>query len=208
MVDLESNDTIRGFVAVRVNWKVEEELDAARGRMVGVLPPDICAKFRPETGGYHVTLRFIGDMTLIQARSLGIRDPVSGVSMKMLERPFGLNLGGLGCFPSEDQGPPTVLFCEIIGNVAELKELQAWVEQQVSAAGFPPADFSFHPHITLGRFRDLTEKEGQVARRKIRREALAPASTPWTVQAVALLKSVRWPEGGVTYNVSDLREGQ
>ena len=195
----ESNHTIRAFIAVRVDRNAAEELKATGDRMADLLPPDIYAKFRPEAGGYHVTLRFIGDVLVDEAWALGIRDPVTGASVEMLDRPFNLSLGGVGCFPAEDEGPPAVLFCKVLGDIPALKDLQAKFENLVKDAGFPPAQYPFNPHITLGRFRDLTEAEGKAARRAVR-GSLAPARSPWTVKAVSLLKSVRMMDGGVIYS--------
>ena len=194
----QNEDTIRAFVAVRVSRQVMEELNTTRDRMADLLPEDIYAKFRPETAGFHITLRFLGDVTLDQAKALGIRDPVTDLSSQRLEQPFNLALGRLGMFPEE--GPPTILNCAVQGDVPALRTLQAGIGQRADEAGFPPAQFPFNPHITLGRFRDLTDAEGEAARRAVR-GALDPGSVAWTANTVSVLKSVRLSGGyGVLYS--------
>ena len=193
----QNKETIRAFAAVRVPSQVMEELNAARDRTADLLPEDIYAKFRPETAGFHITLRFLGDVTVDQAEALEISDSVTRTSMKMLERPLSLALGGLGMFPEE--GPPAILKCGVLGDLPALRSLQAEIGQRADEAGVPPAQFPFNPHITLGRFGELTDAEGEAARRAVRR-ALDPSRVAWTAATVSILKSVRLPGGyGVLY---------
>ena len=194
----QNEETIRAFVAIRVSSQVTEELNTMRDRMADLLPEAIYAKFRPETAGFHITLRFLGDVTLDQVKALGIRDPVTDLSSKRLEQSCNLALGRLGMFPEE--GPPTILNCAVQGDVPALRTLQAGIGQRADEAGFPPAQFPFNPHITLGRFRDLTDAEGEAVRRAVR-GALDPGSVAWTANTVSVLKSVRLSGGyGVIYS--------
>ena len=194
----QNEETIRAFAAIRVSSQVTEELKATRDRIADLLPEDIYAKFRPETAGFHITLRFLGDVTLDQVKALGIRDPVTDLSSKRLEQPCNLALGRLGMF--QEEGPPMILKCGVLGDVPALRSLQAEIDQRADEAGVLPAQFPFNPHITLGRFRDLNDAEGEAARRAMRR-ALDPGSVAWTANTVSVLKSVRLSGGyGVIYS--------
>ena len=46
-------------------------------------PKEILPKWRRETAGFHITLRFVGDVTLDQAKALGIHNPISRTSINL-----------------------------------------------------------------------------------------------------------------------------
>jgi 2'-5' RNA ligase len=69
--------------------------------------------------------------------------------------PFELSIRGLGIFP--DRGGPRVLWLGLRLPPPVLV-LQAACEDAAVAAGFEPEARAFHPHLTLGRWRDRVRR--------------------------------------------------
>lgn len=172
---------VRAFVGVRVVGKPAKELVQTRKRLEGVLPKDT----KWERGGYHLTLRFIGELTMAEVRKFQAGGPLTAAPPY---DEFTLSIGGLGTFPAD--GPPKVLWAGVEGDVSALRHIQGKVDETVSGE-VGPADFPFHPHITIARFPDMTEEEGARIR-----EALVAFRKPlygmvWTVGAIEVLCSTR-----------------
>lgn len=93
----------------------------------------------------HLTLKFLGEANPETIPKLSARLDENTRS----ERPFGLRLYGLGCFP--DLKNPRVIWCGITGETDALLRLQQKVEKTCTDFGFAPEDRPFRPHLTLGR---------------------------------------------------------
>jgi 2'-5' RNA ligase len=112
---------------------------------------------RPD--GIHLTLRFCGEVSgstvdrLVQALAPGAPYP-----------PFSIRIGGLGTFPPGRA--PRVLFLAV-HDTGSIGSLAAWVEERSVSAGLSREPRPFHPHLTLGRFREGT--------RRLARELLEPS---------------------------------
>jgi 2'-5' RNA ligase len=104
---------------------------------------------------YHVTLRFLGDIApeSVDAISLSLRRRLSDV------RPMALRLSGLGRFPLPEDGEPRVLWVGVDGG-KPLLALQAAIESDMQALGFPKEERAYHPHLTVAR---VAEGAGLVA---------------------------------------------
>lgn len=130
---------MRIFIGVKVPESVSRNIYQA---LVNVLP--LIRKGKPaKPEGYHLTLKFIGEVPddkteqLIQAMS--IRPLTVGV--------FQLELDGLGCF-SKKKGD--VLWLGIKPSES-LLALHDWVEVVMESLGAERDDAVFVPHLTLGR---------------------------------------------------------
>lgn len=124
--------------------------------------------------GYHVTLRFLGNVAAEALPELGER-----LTDAVAERePFALSLGAPFLFP-KGRGAKVVA----LGLTPEepLTELVACVERAVVACGFPPEARGFHAHLTLGRIRNR--------RVPALEEVPAPAAPDWRVSEVVLYRS-------------------
>jgi 2'-5' RNA ligase len=97
--------------------------------------------------GAHVTLRFLG---WTGAETLAaLEGPLRAAAA---ECPAGeMAVRGLGLFP--DRGSPRVLWMGL-ALWPEVYVLQARCEAAAVAAGLTPEPRAFHPHLTLGRWRD------------------------------------------------------
>jgi len=64
---------------------------------------------------------------------------------------FDVTFGGLGVFPP--RGAPRVLWLGIGEGAREVIALQKAVADRLQSLGIAPEDRAFHPHLTLGRWR-------------------------------------------------------
>lgn len=96
-----------------------------------------------EPADYHVTLRFIGDVSGGDARAVARElDAVRG-------EPFDLRLTGFDAFG----GPkPKSIFARVEANQA-LTALQSRIERACQVAEMDPERRRFTPHVTLARLR-------------------------------------------------------
>lgn len=123
--------------------------------------------------GYHVTLRFLGNVAVPLVPEL-----VSAVEQALRgAKPFAVTLGPPRAFPSERRPRVVVLPLE---PEAELAALAERIEGAVVACGLPPEKRRFRGHLTLGRVRG----------RRLPELAVPPACTdPLAVREVVLFRS-------------------
>lgn len=95
-------------------------------------------------GNTHVTIRFLGDITM------ALRTEVEESVEASIEsvRPFRFALGSPGAFPSMKS--PRVLWIGASRGAAEITSLAQVVEEAIDGLGFE-REKRFHPHITVGR---------------------------------------------------------
>jgi 2'-5' RNA ligase len=131
--------------------------------------------------GLHVTLRFIGP-TLdgrIPAAVDAIRAAAAG------RPPIEVSLRGAGVFP----GPirPRALWLGIDDGAAELAELTAALDGELTTRGWPPAERAFRPHLTLARS-DGVGAGARTAARLV--DAAINLDVRWTVDRMVLFESL------------------
>jgi 2'-5' RNA ligase len=96
----------------------------------------------------HVTLHFLGELTVPQVESLR-----AALAAAIVQPSFHMQLKGGGCFPSARR--PRVLW---IGareqDWPQFEQLMGQIGQALGAAGLPTKlEDDFHPHVTIGRAR-------------------------------------------------------
>ena len=156
--------------------------DALRDRDLGSL-----RWVRPE--GVHLTLKFLGETPA--DRLDAVRTAVAAAARR--RAPFRLSLGPAGTFGGRR---PRVLWLAIEGDVEPLRELQSAVERELVAAGFPPEERDYSPHLTLAR---VPQPPPPATARRLA-EALAgldPPSAEFDVEEVLLMRSHLQPAGAV-----------
>ena len=134
---------MRVFVAVDLAAGIRDALAALVSRLRERSIGDV-RWVRAE--GIHLTLRFLGEIDPGGLERLS-RGLASGAPVSA----FPLRLGGVGMFPP--RGAPRVLMVETEES-PPLSRLAGWVESRAVEAGFPAERRPFHPHLTLGRFRE------------------------------------------------------
>ena len=129
---------------------------------------------RPES--LHVTLRFIGEVDGDVAQDLDMS------LQRLTGSAFSYRLSGVGHFGPDRK--PHMLWAGVERNEA-LTALRDRVERAVIAAGLPPEDRKFKPHVTLGRLKDPSLPR---VRRWLTEQALF-ASTDIRADHVVLFRS-------------------
>lgn len=140
---MEAEEVGRLFVAVGLSDEVRHGLAAhLDGALEGKPVPG--KPVRPQ--GWHLTLRFLG-----RTGAVAYDTVLARLHEADLGPPFRLSFDGLGAFPRPARA--TVLWLGVETGGDRLIELAAAAEDAAVAAGFPPEDRPFHPHLTLSRIR-------------------------------------------------------
>ena len=183
----------RLFIAHRImKPEVRTELLQAWRKVVELLPA--WSKPRRELHP-HITLRFIGDVDTGEPGQRGRMNLMEQDIRKAAHRHrrIPLLLGDIRTFPgvawSAADGQPAAM--------ERLRRLQEEVDRAVRQHGFPPAEHSFQPHITLGTFDAAAT---QVLEAKLT-AAAHPAQLSLELGSLELLESVRCPLGGETDHI-------
>lgn len=154
-----------------------------RSRLEALRTDTLSARWTPPEQ-YHLTLRFIGDVTERQAEAVQqALATVAGTS-------FEIQSPGLGVFPSRRK--PRVLFASI-QRADALMKLQQRIDAALLSAGVDRADKPFHPHVTVAR---LKRARPQTVRHYLRdrQDFTLP---PFPVEAYVLYESDLTPEGAL-----------
>lgn len=137
----------------------------------------------------HLTLKFLGEV--LEHRVDHISEMIDRVAAT--QRPFGMNLGGVGAFPNFRRARVLWIGVE---HEARLELLHHDLEVAADALGFELEGRAFRPHVTLARVRTPLESERirKLARaaRRIDFVATAPAGE------ITLFESMLAP-GGARY---------
>ena len=131
----------RAFVAIRVPAALGKLSDAMRP----LWPAQGVSWVRPKN--LHLTLRFLGAAE--DAQIAALREGLTAVAVQH-ER-FNAITEESGCFPNRRR--PKVIWAGVADAAGRLGALQQDVEEVVCAAGWPPEERDFRPHVTLGRVR-------------------------------------------------------
>jgi 2'-5' RNA ligase len=172
---------VRAFVAV----DLDPELKSAVAGLIRRLEATRAAVRWTRAGGFHLTLKFLGEIDEEQA--VRVKTVLAEVARR--HGPFVLRLEGTGVFPGP--GNPRVLW---IGVSAEpgLAELRDELERALEGVGFSPEARPFRPHLTLGRVKGRDRLDRALAGLDERRQDDFGAMT---VRKVALFESRLRPEG-------------
>lgn len=101
----------------------------------------------PETS--HITLHFLGDVSPERAELLRLALP--GVVAR--HQRFRLRTADLGVFPNQRR--PRVIWLGLYGPAHRLTTLHGAIGELLKEMDFPVEAGPLHPHVTLGRLRDV-----------------------------------------------------
>lgn len=132
----------------------------------------------------HVTLVFLGDVADHRAPAFVecLREPVP-------LPPFRLTLGGFGAFPPH--GAPRVLWLGVLDGALSLEQVHALVVDRLGTLGVPRPAEPYHPHVTLGRWKQSRPRDRQM----IAHGGSAQPVAAVDVHAAALIESRLTSEG-------------
>jgi RNA 2',3'-cyclic 3'-phosphodiesterase len=139
---------MRAFIAIELPPGIQEAL----GRVQNLLREQL--RYHPtcdsqlrwsKPEGIHLTLKFLGEISQLQANQ----------AVDLLRRfgpfeKFTIEIKGCGFFP--DRRRPRVLWAGIAAPPA-LADLALRIEKSMASIGFPVETRSFVPHLTLARFK-------------------------------------------------------
>ena len=129
---------MRLFIGIDIPEELRRRLQAYIARLDKQLPPGSVKWTHPE--GWHITLKFLGETTKIDAIKSALQAP--------RVEPFEIRLRDVGFFTPRS---PRVFWAGIEASGA-LPALAAEIEGLLAPLGFPREDKPYRPHITLARF--------------------------------------------------------
>jgi 2'-5' RNA ligase len=184
---------IRAFVALPLPDTLRRAVAETIQRLTPSLPD---VRFVRDEGA-HVTLRFLGWTRADTIAAL--EAPLHAAAAAC--PPLDLAVRGLGTFP--ERGAPRVLWLGL-EMPAVATALQAACEKAAVASGFEPEPRAFHPHLTLGRWRDRKPRprlpdvdlgSAHVGELVLYRSDLGPSGSVYTPLAVFPLGGAAAPVG-------------
>lgn len=140
----------RVFLAVPLPPQIKASICAAQRNLQTQIPG--VRWVRPEN--LHLTLHFFGETTQESLEKI----KVSVLSVKHCQRPFMVEIKGLGAFPNRHR--PRVLWFDLEPK-GPLRQLHRDCQKFLRQAGVVSESRSYSPHLTIGRLRqsetDLTD---------------------------------------------------
>lgn len=178
-------DVTRTFIGLPIPGNLRLKLSRLAENLAGVAPGGRWT--HPDD--FHITLAFLGDVP-----HADIREVCAAANRAAnLAAPFDLSLRGIGAFPNSAK--PRVVWAGVAGDLEALAGLRRAVVDAVTAAGYPPDDDRFHPHVTLGRLKPKPGK-GDAANLEAREAHLRTwTAGPWTVDSLVAFGSHRVADG-------------
>jgi 2'-5' RNA ligase len=137
---------LRLFTAIELTEAARTAIGAEQVRVIAALRPAGRLRLvKPEQ--LHLTLVFIGEVD--EVRGAAIAQLMAG---DIPIAPFRIVFGGIGAFPA--RGAPRILYLGVLKGMEAAIGLQAHVTDRLAQAAVPPDGRPFHPHLTLGRWRE------------------------------------------------------
>lgn len=135
---------------------------------------------------WHLTLRFLGEVD-----EAGLDRVRMALDDADLGPAFHLRWGVLGAFPRPSKAG--VLWIGLDGDTSRLHALFRQVDEALEAAGHPPEDRPFQPHLTISRMRPAEDVRPVIGDG-------SPLGVSMPVDRVAVYQS-RLGRGGAKYAV-------
>ncbi len=141
------NNLIRIFIATEVSDRIANEIANIQDRLKD--SADRVSWVKP--GNIHLTLRFLGDIEENRMEEIyrAMLQSVSGID------PHDISVKGIGVFPNLNN--PRVIWLGVVDE-EKLKIIYKALERELCMVGFEKEDRNFHPHISIGRVRYLSNK--------------------------------------------------
>jgi len=121
--------------------------DATRTALVNLNPHMRRVRWS-ECDQMHLTLGFFGHVP--EVVDLAFREKLSGIQFGA----FFLPITGIGAFPAK--GAPKIIWIGVGKGHPHLFQIYKRVQEAALAVGLEPDLRAWHPHITLGRCRDVS----------------------------------------------------
>ncbi|HNW58841.1 MAG TPA: RNA 2',3'-cyclic phosphodiesterase [bacterium] len=175
--------TLRTFICIELPVEIRTELAALQNRLKA--PGSGVSWTHPE--GIHLTLKFLGDVEAVQMEAIAgaVARACQGTAA------FKITVSGTGAFPQLAR--PRVLWVGIEERSGQLNRVQAQIESELSALGYPREARRFSPHLTLGRVKSPEAVQGIC--REMQAQGFAPVH--FIADSVVVMRSDLRPDGAL-----------
>jgi 2'-5' RNA ligase len=137
---------VRLFTAIELTDSARDSIAAEQKRVAETLGRGGARLRLVKPEHLHLTLVFIGEVD--ETHGAAIARLMAG---DIPVAPFRLGFGGVGAFPA--RGAPRALYLDVLDGMQAAIDLHARVADRLAQAAVPPDERSYHPHLTLGRWR-------------------------------------------------------
>ena len=177
---------IRAFVAVPLEERLMPALTGALRNVRETLPGNTVKWTRPEN--LHLTLRFLGNIPTKAVDEIAGHLRLACANIPALTA----RVAGFGCFPNPDRA--RVLWIGVSEPTGRLAELHGRIAAALAHYGQAEDRARFHPHLTLGRVKELRPRERRALAEKIRACRVGELGD-WRIDRVVLMRSELLPDG-------------
>lgn len=175
---------MRVFIAVELPESLKKEIANIQKRMK-ILPDKV--KWVNHSS-IHITLKFLGE---IKEQALNsVFKATHDVARKF--EPFVVEVKGTGVFPNPNN--PRVIWIGVEEGSDKLAQIVQQLEEELFNRGFPKERKKWVPHLTVGRIKWLTSKEGI---RKIIEEEKETQAGKMRVEFISVMQSHLTPKGAL-----------
>ncbi|MCF7668531.1 MAG: RNA 2',3'-cyclic phosphodiesterase [Verrucomicrobia bacterium] len=185
----EHNETeCRAFIALPIPDDIIRKLNKSADALNKLLPPRAVRWTPPEQ--LHLTLRFMGRIKTedIEPLQQTLRNTCAEFN------PFILETTSWGCFPGAHK--PRVLWIGLDDVTGILGRLQTQISSATAGWGEHNEQKKFHPHLTIGRFRNLPPHVLNQAR-EILRNPPSLTRHQFAANEIRLMRSRLTPQGAI-----------
>ncbi len=141
---------IRSFLAIEIPEDIRKKMYESFAR----LHRQASSVKWVEAQNMHLTLHFLG---LVSEELLENEIVPRLKKMAAESKALAYSLRGVGIFPSLQK--PRIFWAGIEGDLSELKRLKLKIEKEFESFALPSDKKEFHPHITLGRIKELGDRK-------------------------------------------------
>lgn len=193
-----TSEQIRTFIAIELSPELKSELVRLQNKLRSGCGN---AARWVEPNGIHLTLKFLGNVSLGQIDSVkkAIEEAAIGTPV------FNLRVNECGCFPNPRR--PQVVWVGLTGDLKTLDELVKKLEAALARLGFKPEERPFTPHLTLARVRDTASSAERQALGESVGRLPVEISTPIEATEVCLMRSELTPRGAIYTRLAEVKLG-
>jgi 2'-5' RNA ligase len=139
---------MRLFIAIDLDEDARAGIAAEQKRLAAALRDSSRSSIRwVRPDHMHLTLVFLGELD--EARASAV---IEDTGRDVAQAPFDLTFGGVGVFPP--RGAPNVLWIGVASGAEPASALQRELAERVARHDVPLETKPFHPHLTVGRWRE------------------------------------------------------
>ncbi len=181
-------EKVRSFIAVNLNPEIKEYLTSLQ---VSLNVPETKIKW-VKKNNLHLTMKFLGVISIEQTEL--IKSSLKEITGRY--SPFTIKLSSdIGIFPTYQM--PRIIWTGIKEGANQLHELYSSIETMLYKEGFPRENKEFSSHITIGRVKDIKDKDNFLQMLK----SIEVTNFTQEVDSIDLMESKLTPSGPI-YNIT------